>query len=253
MILVTSGGSQYLIYPGGTPDLVTLITSAVNTNIIFYPNGQIGPGGDFQPCFAGGTLIRTDRGDVAVEDLAEGDLVLTADHGLQPIRWIGRRALSAADLARMPAMRPIRIRAGALGAGAPEADLMVSPQHRVLVRSRVAQRMFGTDEVLVAARQLCVLDGIDIAEDADGVDYVHILFDRHEVVLSNGARTEALYTGPEALRGIDAAALEEILTLFPQLRDHDHVPQPARLLASGRMGRKLAVRHARNGKALVAA
>ncbi|WP_411837091.1 Hint domain-containing protein [Paracoccus sp. ME4] len=251
VILVTSGGSQYLIYPGGTPDLLTLITGAVNTNIIFYPNGQIGPGGGFQPCFARGTMIRTDRGDVAIEDLAEGDMVLTADRGFQPLRWIGSRSLSAQDLADTPSIRPIRIAKGALGMGTPAADLVVSPQHRVLARSAIAQRMFGTDEVLVAAKQLCLLDGIDVASDMDTVEYFHMLFDQHEVVVSNGAETEALYTGAEALRGVEAAALEEILALFPQIRDYSYVPEAARVLASGRMGRKLAVRHARSGKALI--
>lgn len=56
--------------------------------------------------------------------------------------------------------------------------------------------MFGTDEVLVAAKQLLQLDGIDIATDVERVDYYHILFDRHEVMILNGAETESLYTGP---------------------------------------------------------
>ena len=135
--------------------------------------------------------------------------------------------------------------------GTPAADLVVSPQHRVLVRSAIAQRMFGTDEVLVAAKQLCLLDGIDVASDMDTVEYFHMLFDQHKVVVSNGAETEALYTGAKALRGVETAALEEILALFPQIRDYSYVPEAARVLASGRMGRKLAVRHARSGKALI--
>ena len=251
VILVSSGGSQFLLYPEGLPGLITNITGALNTTITFFPNGQIGPGGGFMPCFARGTMIRTDRGDVAIENLSEGDLVLTADNGFQPLRWIGSRVLSSQDLTETPNLRPIRIAKGALGMGSPAADLVVSPQHRVLVRSAIAQRMFGTKEVLVAAKQLCLLDGIDVAEDMETVEYFHMLFDKHEVVMSNGAETEALYTGSEALRGVGEAALEEILTLFPQLRDYDYTPESARVLASGRMGRKLAVRHAQSGKPLV--
>ena len=202
------------------------------------------------PCFDAATLIETDRGPVRAGDLRPGDLVRTRDAGFQPVRWVGQRRLGAADLDRAPNLRPIRIRAGALGAGTPAADLVVSPQHRVLVRSRIAQKMFGTDEILVAAKQLCQLDGIDIAHDLDAVTYVHFLFDAHQVVFSNGAETESLYTGAEALKSVGAAAREEILALFPALRAGE-AAVPARLLASGRMARKLAVRHSENRKPLV--
>ncbi|MDO5643123.1 MAG: Hint domain-containing protein [Paracoccus sp. (in: a-proteobacteria)] len=201
------------------------------------------------PCFLRGTLIETDRGPVAVEYLGPGDLVLTRDNGLQPIRWIGSSRLSASMLTDN--LRPIRIAAGALAQDIPSADLLVSPQHRCLVRSRIAQKMFGTDEVLVAAKQLCQIDGIDIAHDLTEVEYFHFLFDQHEIVFSNGAETESLYTGPEALKALGRAARQEIFAIFPELADRDYNPVAARSLTSGRMGRKLAVRHAQNGKALI--
>ncbi|HRO13818.1 MAG TPA: Hint domain-containing protein [Paracoccus sp. (in: a-proteobacteria)] len=208
------------------------------------------PGPDCVPCFDAATLIETDRGPVAAGDLRAGDMVRTRDAGFQPLRWVGQRRLGAADLERAPYLRPIRIRAGALGHGLPQADLVVSPQHRVLVRSRIAQKMFGTDEVLVAARQLCQLEGIDIAADVVAVTYVHFLFDAHQIVFSNGAETESLHTGAEALKSVGPAARVEILTLFPSLQQGGG-PAPARVLATGRMGRKLAMRHIVNGKPLV--
>jgi hypothetical protein len=201
-------------------------------------------------CFAAGTLILTQQGERPVEDLAPGDLVQTRDHGLQPIRWAGKRVLSPAELAANPKLRPIRIRKGALGRDLPAADLVVSPQHRVLVRSRIAQRMFGADEVLVAAKQLCQIDGIEVAEDMAGVAYHHIMFDRHEVVISNGAETESLFTGPEALKAVGAVALTEILTLFPELANENHRPEAARTIAIGRRARQMAERHARHAMTL---
>ncbi|MFO1140216.1 MAG: Hint domain-containing protein [Paracoccus sp. (in: a-proteobacteria)] len=201
-------------------------------------------------CFAAGTLILTQQGERPVEDLAPGDLVQTRDHGLQPIRWAGKRVLSPAELAANPKLRPIRIRKGALGRGLPAADLVVSPQHRVLVRSRIAQRMFGADEVLVAAKQLCQIDGIEVAEDMASVAYHHIMFDRHEVVISNGAETESLFTGPEALKAVGAVALTEILTLFPELANENHRPEAARTIAIGRRARQMAERHARHAMTL---
>lgn len=205
------------------------------------------------PCFAQGTLIETQTGPVAVEDLEVGMMVVTRDHGLQELRWIGSRVLGSKMLDLNPNMRPIRISAGALGGGLPKRDLLVSPQHRILVRSKIAQKMFGAAEVLVAAKQLLQIEGIDIALDMEGVKYFHFLFDRHEIVISEGAETESLYTGKEALKSIGLSAQEEIFALFPELRDRpeDVLPEGARILASGRMGRKLAVRHAQHRKALV--
>ncbi|MDO5648201.1 Hint domain-containing protein [Paracoccus sp. (in: a-proteobacteria)] len=206
---------------------------------------------EFRICFAADTMIDTVNGPVAVQDLRVGDMVITRDNGPQPIRWIDGQQVPHMQLRQTPTLQPIRIARGALGPNTPSQDLVVSPQHRVLVRSRIAQKMFGTDEVLVAAKQLLQIDGIDIATDLDTVTYYHFLFDQHEIVMSNGAETESLFTGPEALKTVSDAAREEIFALFPQLRDHDYEPETARHFASGRMARKLAVRHARNAKPLV--
>lgn len=235
-----------------TPNIETFATDSNYTNddgigndaVLNQTNGTI-------TCFARGTRLRGQTGEVRVETIKAGDLLWTKDRGLQPVQWVGCRRLSASDLSAMPNLRPIRIRAGALGDGAPVADLIVSPQHRLLVRSKIALRMFGSHEVLVAAKQLLQIDGIDIADDLDTIDYHHILFDRHEVVLSNGAETESLYTGPEALKSVGTAALAEIFTLFPQLDDPDYIAPSARPVISGRQGRKLAVRHAQHARQLV--
>lgn len=202
-------------------------------------------------CFARGTLIDTSRGPVLVQDLRAGDLVRTLDRGLRPLRWIGARHLDAARLAADPALRPVRIRKGALGEGMPEADLLVSPQHRVMIRSRMAERMFGATEVLVAACQLLDIDGVEIAADTPNVEYWHFLFDGHEIVSANGAFAESLHTGPLALQALGAAARAEIFAIFPELHDRPAQRSLARPPLSGREGRKLARSHARHKRALV--
>lgn len=204
-------------------------------------------------CFARGTRIRCARGEVAVQELRVGDMVLTADNGFQPVRWLAVRRLSAAELAKAPHLRPIRIRAGALGPDLPRRDLTVSPQHRILLRSKVAERMFGTREVLVAARQLLELTGVDIVEDGRGVDYWHFMCDRHEVVLAEGLEAETLFTGPEALKAIPRECREELFALFPGLCDAPAATRPpARPLVRGAASRQLVARHIKNGKPLVA-
>lgn len=202
-------------------------------------------------CFTRGTMIETDKGPRAVETLQVGDLVWTLDAGHQPVRWIGETRLDAPALARMPRLRPICIAAGALGNGTPSRDLLVSPQHRVLLSSKIAQRMFGTQEVLVAAKQLLALEGIEQV-DADTVDYVHFLCSTHQIVRSNGALMESMYAGTQALAAVGQAARDEILELFPRIRDEADAMEPARLLVPGSQARRLARRHSENGEVLVA-
>ncbi|WP_282603828.1 Hint domain-containing protein [Paracoccus sp. PARArs4] len=203
------------------------------------------------PCFVTGTLIAPPRGQIAVEDLAVGDHVLNRDGAACPIRWIGRRDLPEAEIAAEPNLRPIRIARGALGQGLPSQDLMVSPQHRVLVRSGIARRMFGTDEVLVAAKSLVGLKGVEVCADGPAPSYVHILFDDHQIILSNGAPTESLFTGAEALKAVGTAARAEILALFPQLAETGFQPLPAAPIPSGSRQRGLIARHIRNGRPLL--
>ncbi|WBU64987.1 Hint domain-containing protein [Paracoccus aerodenitrificans] len=201
-------------------------------------------------CFASDAKISTATGEVCAGELVLGDLVETRDAGSQPIRWIGKRYCGPDDFADNPRLRPIRIRKGALAPDLPQADLLVSPQHRMLIRSKIAMRMFGANEVLVAAKQLCQVDGVDIAEDLDEVTYVHFLLNDHQIVLANGAETESLYTGEEAMKSVGPTAAEEIFTLFPELRDFDEC-HAVRIIAPGRMGRRLALRHKNNEKPLV--
>lgn len=206
------------------------------------------------PCFVRGTLIQAETGLITVENLIEGDLIKTHDNGYQPIRWIGSRKISVNELIEAPSLRPIRILAGALAPHSPDQDLLVSPQHRILVRSEIAQRMFDAREILIAAKQLLELDGIEVVEDDVDIEYFHILFDRHQVVFSNGALTESFYPGKQALKSVGAAAQQEVFQLFPELKDQDacSAPESARILVPGRAGRNLVRRHVKNNRNLIA-
>ena len=197
-------------------------------------------------CFRNGTLIQTSRGQIAVEDLRVGDMVVTRDHGTQPLRWIGSKQLDASLLQAFERLRPVRIRAGALGAGLPARDLYVSQQHRVLVNSAIAQRMFDTPEVLIAAKHLTGIAGIEIDDSLQPLEYYHLLFDQHEIICSEGAQTESLFTGPEALKSVDPSARAEIMALFPELLVRDGAFAPARPIGKARKGRQLAKRHSQN-------
>lgn len=174
------------------------------------------------PCFTPGTLIATPRGEVRVEELREGDRVITRDNGIQQIRWVGHKAVGAADFRKAPYMKPVLIRAGALGKGLPERDMMVSPNHRVLISNDKTQLYFEEHEVLAAAKHLTGIPGIQSLETL-GTTYIHFMFDHHEVVLSDGAWTESFQPGDYTLKGIGAEQRQEIFELFPELASRDGI------------------------------
>lgn len=168
-------------------------------------------------CFTAGTRITTASGPVPVEELSPGDLVVTRDNGLQPLRWVGRRVLTALDLQARPELQPVRIGAGALGGEGPERSLLLSPQHRVLIAGVRAEMYFGESEVLVPAKHLVGLAEVSRSLPAEGVTYVHILFDRHEIVQSEGTWTESFQPAERTLNALEQAARAEVLALFPEL------------------------------------
>ncbi|KIN65896.1 2,3,4,5-tetrahydropyridine-2-carboxylate N-succinyltransferase [Sulfitobacter noctilucae] len=160
------------------------------------------------PCFVAGTLIATPGGECPAEMLHPGDLVLTQDDGPQPLRWIGTRQVAATgDFA------PIHIRANTFGT---HRDLLVSPLHRVLIRDNLAELLFGEAEVLVAARDL-VNDRSVRRRPGGEVTYVHLLFDRHQVVFSEGLETESFLPGPQTTKSFEREIVDEICAIFPEI------------------------------------
>ena len=200
------------------------------------------------PCFTAGTRIHTPKGYVDIGTLRVGDSVTTADWGAKPIRWIGRRRLDQREMSRNAGLRPVRILAGALGQNLPKRDLLVSRQHRMLVSSRVAERMFGRHEVLISAIKLTALPGIFVDQDVPQVEYIHLLFDDHHLLLAEGAPSESLYLGSEAQKALSPEGRAEIERLFPDLQGRSENNEPARYVPPGHLQKRLITRHAKNEK-----
>ena len=248
-----SSGKVYFLATNGANNYGSLmasdfpLTPGVTYTFVAFDRHGSTPYSNLVPCFGKGTMIETDKGELRIEQLSIGDRVRTLDNGYQPVCWIGMKSLDMIDLAIQPKLFPIRIEKGALGENTPNCELLISPQHRVLVRSRIAQRMFGTDEVLIPANKLLELDGVSVARDVDEVTYFHLLFEDHQIIYSGGAVTESLYTGPEVLKGIGKEARAEIGKLFPEIVSKGYEPTLARPVPEkGKRMRRLVSRHAEN-------
>lgn len=173
-------------------------------------------------CFAPDTRLATPYGPRAIQDLRPGDLIQTRDNGAQPILWTGHRRMSGARLYAMPHLRPIRFKAGALGVGRPDEDLLVSPQHRMLLRGPAAQALFNTNEVLVAAEDLINDSTICVDHALREVTYIHVMLEAHNVVWANGLETESFHPSNTALDLLDPAQREVLLGLLPGIAENPH-------------------------------
>ena len=189
---------------GGSGNLATLAVDVV------IAEGTI-------PCFVAGTKILTERGQVAVEDLLLGDLVLNPDGWPNPIVWIGSRKLSEAQLRMAPHLCPIKICRDAFGPGQPSRDLFVSPHHRIVLEGWRAEVLFGVREVFAHAVHLIDNDRVMKVRPKGGVHYYHFALERHEVVVSEGLKTESMLPAEIAMRSVSPEARAELLDLFPEM------------------------------------
>lgn len=166
-------------------------------------------------CFTPGTRLRTPGGDRPVESLQEGDMVETRDGGAQEILWIGRRRLSGAQMHAMPELRPIRICGAALGENTSDADLVVSPRHRVVLKGDAARALFGTPEVLVAAEDLRTGATLTRDHQPRDVSYIHLLLPRHHIVWANEVETESFHPASTDLRTVEPEEFQRLSRIVP--------------------------------------
>lgn len=170
-------------------------------------------------CFTPATMIDTPTGKRRVDALRPGDKVTTQDDGPQELLWIGSRQMTGARLYAMPALRPVRIRAGAYGIGRPDDDLIVSPHHRMVLRGAASEALFNTPEVLVRACDLVNGGSVRVDDRLAQTQYIHLMFERHQVIRANGFETESFHPGAAALDMIPSAQRDALWSAFPELVD----------------------------------
>ncbi len=169
-------------------------------------------------CFTKGSdVLCADGVSRKIEALQAGDLVMTMDHGLLPIRWIGSSKVSAETLAQFPHLRPVRIAANTFGRN---RDTRVSPQHRILVSNPKLDLMFGETEALAPAKALVNGHSVTVAHDIGDVEYFHILMDDHEILNVDDMWSESFHPGAHTMAGLAEDTRQEVIALFPQIEDH---------------------------------
>jgi len=175
------------------------------------------PGGVI--CFTPGTMIMTPDGARDVASLREGDRVQTKDNGSAEILWLGQRRVTGARLMAMPALVPVRLRAGALDKDVPDAGLLVSPDHRMVLKGARARALFNAEEVLVAARDLVNDHSIIRDHAVRFVTYIHMLLPQHEIVFANGVATESFHPASAALATMQPDEQDRLYDRVPEIRD----------------------------------
>jgi hypothetical protein len=174
-------------------------------------------------CFARGSRIDTPSGPCAIEKLQIGDHVLT-DTGPEPILWIGSRVLSAIDLIKSPSLRPIIVRKNALSPGYPSSDVILSPNHRLLLNDWRLELHFGLETALCAAKHLVDGKAVQSFMPTQGIEYFHIMLASHRTVTCEGLISETLYTGQNSLAAVSEESRAELLALFPDMFTENRPP-----------------------------
>lgn len=190
-------------------------------DIAFSSAGPVG--------LATGTHLRTPCGPRRVENIRAGDLVVTRDAGLQPVRVVFSRNMTTAELAADPSLSPVRLAPRSIAPMTPAQELLVAPGHRLLVPGWRLEDKADDELTLLPARELTgANDAVHIARDVGDVTYFNIVFDEHVVFCANGLPVESFRPTPAALDAIDPNVGDDIMRLFPSLKERPETYPAAR-------------------------
>lgn len=218
LIMPPNGGCPLLVFAGAMPQAGTTLR-VIRANVMASQEDPLTELPSGVALLAKGTRVRTPSGDCPVEKLREGSVILTRAHGGQPVFWIGKCETAPGQTMVEPDAKPIRLRAGAIRSGQPDADLLVSPHQQILVSGKRARQLIGQNEVLASASDL--VDGSLISSDRKAADipFYQVLLGRHEVIWANGVPVESQHPVFADLDGTKAEDRARLQELFPQLDD----------------------------------
>ena len=202
-------GESYYYFPDIPAD-ATIVSVPILTTLIPGP---------IPLCLAGETLVSTREGRKEARTIVVGDEVWTKDNGYQAVRWVGKKSLDTAYLALHQQHVPVVFEPGSLGGGLPSRQMTLSPLHRLLISTAEISLMFGDDTVLVAAREMVNGSTIRFDRERTSVDYIHLMFDRHEIIEAEGSLVESFHPNERSLSVLDHQVRKELFELFPELQN----------------------------------
>lgn len=163
-----------------------------------------------------GANLRTPCGERHVEYLRKGDLIVTRDNGLQPVRMVWSRTITLNEIAADPSLAPVVLSPRAIGPMMPKRTLRVGGAHRLLIPGWRLEDEEDSVNCLVPARDL---DGVSLGSDAapEDVTYYNVVFDAPQVFAANGMPVESFTPSEHSLTGAPAEVVEQLRELFPDL------------------------------------
>lgn len=253
-VVQTVNGHTFLYGTSGVPPQfhsVTLLTSGSSGFGGFSVNANMSP--DVK-CFTRGTQILTPYGARPIEDLRSGDVVTTHDGSAHELLWVGASTYQVNQ-----SVAPYVLERGALGGGLPRARLVVSRQHRIMVQSPIAKRMVGAQSVLVPVCKMDAVPGVYQTTPStylqSRVQYWHLVFADHRVVIANGTPCESMRIPVELLPKLPRQSIGSLVQLLHDVVESQkqgaELMAPALPIVENARALQLVSRHIKNGKPLL--
>lgn len=194
--------------------------------------GQIDADGVEAEGFTGGLVeganVRTPCGPRRIELVRPGDMIVTRNNGLQPVRMIWKRMVTQDYMRQNPDAAPIRLKPRAIGPMMPQRDLLVAGDHRLLIPGYRVVGMPDEKGLLVEAREIAGTgDGIYVDRSMESVTYFQMVFDSHQVLTANGLPVESFLPNAPAIAQLCASNRDALVARFPQLKKEPTAYPPA--------------------------
>lgn len=161
--------------------------------------------------------VRTPCGPRRAENVRPGDLIVTRDNGLQPVRMVWTRKVTEADIAADPSLAPIRLKPRAIGPMMPQKDLLLAGSHRIFVPGYRLADVPDTEPRLIAARDVAeASDEAYLDKSVKEMTFFNIVFDAHQIFCANGLPVESYLPSQSTLCDIDEVLrkrLTEVLSI----------------------------------------
>lgn len=232
-VIQDTTGNTFLIVLDTQPELASQGIDSITFTSVSGSNysgvGQFNADDHSFVCLTSGALVETPGGRVRADRLRVGDLVTTLDNGPQPILWIAKHRQVFKE--RPHPGQPVVLRKEAMGKGLPCRDLMLSPNHRVLVRTSPGFALHDPLGALAPVKALTRMKGVAQLKGRRAITYFSFLLPRHEVMVANGIAVESLYPGPEAFGALGGEERAQWLRLAARDGRLTGTP-PARLMLS---------------------